>query len=110
MMDDRFAVLQRLQLQEEIREISDWKNDMRNKKRHLGRNKYKDIRVQALLNSALIGADSLLKWKLKLLHRYLREENEPRRKREVCNFCCKRVCSTTTSDKLSSEVKRFVKK
>jgi hypothetical protein len=72
-MDSVVAIFKRRQLQEEIRELGYLRNDMSYKK-FLRRREWKDLRVQALLNSAVIEVDTLLKEKLKLLHRYLREE------------------------------------
>jgi hypothetical protein len=72
-MDGVVAIFKRLQLQEEIRELGYWKNDM-NDKKSLRRREWRDLSVQAILNSAVIEVDTLLKEKLKLLHRHLREE------------------------------------
>jgi hypothetical protein len=95
MNNNTHAAFERLKLQEEILELCDWKYGMRNRKKFLRRRRWKDLRVQALLNSTLIEVDALLSGKLKLLHQYTQEDCS---KWEVCNSGCNSVCSDEVSN------------
>jgi hypothetical protein len=68
-MDDFRAICNRLCLEHEMYDVSEWILNLRNKRKSFRRRRRKDLRVEAILTSTLMEAKSLLKLKLREYHR-----------------------------------------
>lgn len=76
--------------------LVDWIAKVRVKKRSLTRHRRENIRVEAILNSALMEAETLLR--MKQQQRFQRWQHM---KVEVCKADCTNVCSATSNDSVS---------
>jgi hypothetical protein len=78
--------------------LVDWISKVRVKKKALTRHRRKNLRVEAILTSALIEAETLLR--MKQQQRFQRWQ---RLKTEVCKADCNNVYSATSNDNVSDQ-------
>ncbi|PNF22730.1 hypothetical protein B7P43_G07152 [Cryptotermes secundus] len=78
--------------------LVDWITKVRVKKRSLTRHRKENLRVDAILTSALMKAETLLR--MKQQQRFQRWQ---RLKTEVCKADCTNVCSATSNERVSNQ-------
>ncbi|PNF13867.1 hypothetical protein B7P43_G11787 [Cryptotermes secundus] len=78
--------------------LVDWIRKVRVKKRSLTRHRRENLRVEAILTSALMEAETLLR-----MEQQQRFQRWQRLKTEVCKSDCSNVCSVTSNDNVSNQ-------